>query len=155
MLSSDDLKEEVLEFFYLFSRFEFALKRAGYWRKNGNNVSPDWGEFVSKYKNIYMPNKELMTLFDRVRENPPSKQVEYLGCIIWKEYVINNKAPDLQIYTDIIRIIRNNLFHGGKYGDRGWDNKERVKFLLDFSCQIIKDISSMDEELKAYSTNFA
>ena len=46
-----DLKKLAFDFFYWFSRFEFALKENGYLKNNitGENVGPGWGAFVEKF----------------------------------------------------------------------------------------------------------
>lgn len=39
-------KELVVAFFFEFSRFEYALKRAGFLNKNRNDAQPDWDCFA-------------------------------------------------------------------------------------------------------------
>lgn len=56
----DDLKKISFEFFYWFSRFEFALKENNFLKdKNvGTKAEPNWEEFREKFKNEYAASAE-------------------------------------------------------------------------------------------------
>ena len=49
-----------------------------------------------------------------------------------------------------IKTIRNNLFHGGKYGDKDWDNRDRIKFLLENGNSVIEQLTKLDSALREY-----
>jgi hypothetical protein len=52
-----DLSSQAFDFFYWFSRFEFALKENGYLRSHqiGAYADPGWDEFVDKWHSHYTP----------------------------------------------------------------------------------------------------
>jgi len=54
MANNDELTQIIYDFFYKFSRFEFALKKQNY-RKAGynNNAEPDWHRFIKDFENTY------------------------------------------------------------------------------------------------------
>ena len=52
---TDDLAKLAFDFFYLFSRFEFALKECGYLesKKPGAKAKPNWNGFVEEWEDRY------------------------------------------------------------------------------------------------------
>lgn len=52
---TNEIRDLAFDFFYWFSRFEFALKEAGYLKnsKPGFVAEPGWDKFVSKWKADY------------------------------------------------------------------------------------------------------
>lgn len=159
MLNASNLKEEVVEFFYDFSRFEFSLKESGF-LQNRENAFPDWDKFVSYYKGEYTIPSEYIEHINFLLENPPKKQITKLNdegkrVVDWKNFNVNENAPKLKTLVDIVKIVRNNLFHGGKYGDSSWDDKERVVKLIKASQAAIASFLLLDDNFSVYHTNFA
>jgi hypothetical protein len=110
----------IFEFFMVFSRFEFALKQAGYRKVRDGHVSPDWPKFSKKVQNGFSPNEspELRRAFDYYLAVPPQIQVVENDQLSWKDNLKGDTDTD---FTWVIRSIggaRNNLFHGGKFP---WD----------------------------------
>ena len=136
---------EVLEFFKTFSRFEFTLKVSGYLRQgNNNNASPDWDKFVKNNKERYRPCEGTKLAVKALLSAPPNKQKvteDTNGALdtVWEPMHFDKNVPDLKKLTDIILCIRNNLFHGGKYGHKSWDDKERTSMLLSNAVTVIRD----------------
>lgn len=100
-----------VKFFYVFSKFEHALKKNGY-LKNDTKAKPCWisfaktmpGDFFEKSKNC-----DTSELFN----NPPRQQIVKLGILDFQES--GNPISNTQQIFEAICIVRNNLFHGGKY----------------------------------------
>ena len=163
VINSDEIEKDVFEFFYVFSRFEFALKEAGYIctpRKTSDNAMPYWDGFVKDYKDKYKPDININDSVKYLLSNPPQKQKVYddgQGHLktTWGDFNIDTNAPALKTLTDIVKTIRNNLFHGGKYGNKGWDNQERVSLLLKHSSTVLKEWLSLKEEIEVYYNDFA
>jgi hypothetical protein len=107
----------IFDFFIVFSRFEFALKRAGYFRGDDNNVIPDWDLFSNTFSNIYdnAASPDFQEACEYYTEHPPQKQVVQDGKIIWKKNEQGSGESELHWILRSIRIVRNNLFHGGKF----------------------------------------
>lgn len=157
MIEPSLIDKDVLEFFFIFSRFEFALKEADYvttFGKYSDNAAPDWDLFIKKHKGEYLRGKNTKNAIDYLLSNPPQKQKMLndsgVNTIIWEAYKVDAKIPLLKMLVDIVKVVRNNLFHGGKYGHKGWDDKERVCLLLKNSSIVIKDWLNLNEDINVY-----
>jgi len=120
------------EFFVIFSRFEYALKQAGFVRGN-NHVQPDWNRFAEQYGEVFRNRaqnnqlvREAMSYFCQA---PPRKQVLRDGQLKWedtqedRQIQKGGQEPTLLWLTIMVRRVRNNLFHGSKkmFGTRERD----------------------------------
>jgi hypothetical protein len=146
-------KELAVEFFAVFSRFEYALKRAQC-LKPGQNVSADWDKFVEK--RLKLDPDIVATIIknaDYLLKKPPKKQICKGKKIGWE---LPNKRPkpfDSDIYWifDLIRIVRNNLFHGGKYPDNEWPiDPVRDTQLVKSSLAVLKACLKLEGDVKTY-----
>ncbi len=145
MCVDDNLKEMVYHFFFVFSRFEFALKEAGYRRKGKyESVEADWPKFKTDYEATYAADYSAQELF----KSPPRKQ--YLrndNRLDWRDLSFGSKDSDLKKIISVIKTVRNNLFHGGKHGDSSWDDSVRVRFLLKNSISIIEILAELNNDV--------
>ena len=110
---------DVVKFFLIFSRFEYALKQAGFLKND--RAKPDWDSFSDKI-NDYLPSRkneydEFRNAIDYLNRCPPRIQIvkERNGkkLLDWKRY--KPQGNEACVLTEYIRRIRNNLFHGGKF----------------------------------------
>ncbi len=102
-----------IQFFKLFSRFEFALKKAGYLRVRAGRISAHWDKFASDIGVRFFDVVKEIHVADTIIQQPPNKQVvDEGGELGWKAC----KSPENTVGLFVaIRRIRNNLFHGGKH----------------------------------------
>jgi hypothetical protein len=148
MLNHDDLRNLIYEFFFKFSRFEFALKEYKY-RKPGRfnkNAEPDWKSFIKDFEKVYTPDEfadQLLTL-------PPRRQIIKNGNLDWEDLSFNETDSLLKKVAISIKTIRNNLFHGGKHGDNFWDDPNRIKFLLENGNKVINHLSNLHDDLRSH-----
>ncbi|WP_323908392.1 hypothetical protein [Aeromonas veronii] len=162
------LERDIFNFLLVFSRFEFSLKTSGFLvkKKNGDTAEPNWDAFVKKYKTIFQVTDEINESFVYLtaKDSAPNRQALVIsdeGCAhetlstIWKPQNIDTNAPDLKKVTDSIRLIRNNLFHGGKYGDKSWSNIERTCLLIEHSINVMWVIVRLDNNIESYFEDFA
>src|SRR2546426_9475946 len=68
-------RDLVFRFFLTFSRFEYALKRAGFITASGTDIKPGWDKFSSKHRPAFNPScsTELQQAEDYFSEHPPRK----------------------------------------------------------------------------------
>ena len=104
-------------FFFLFSRAEYALKRAGFLRRDRQDAQASWQEFADvlsdKFFIAMKEDSEARELFLR----PPRLQIRLSnGELGWSP-----AEPDFPCEPEGIRKlityvtrVRNNIFHGGK-----------------------------------------
>lgn len=108
-------RELVFKFFIVFSLFEYALKRARF-RNESGDVMPDWEKFAREIENRFdrQASPEIEEAVDYLLNKPPKRQVVN-GTLIWQERTRPTGKTDYEWLSLIIRAVRNNLFHGGKF----------------------------------------
>jgi hypothetical protein len=126
-MTPPERKQLVVDFFFAFSRAEYALKVTGYKKKggNGDDAQADWTSFAKDVAKLLPTGSDQeLTVAKEYLLNPnsaPKKQWINNGSLEWKPVSptcqINNPT-DEEKESDIlllyVRRIRNNLFHGGK-----------------------------------------
>jgi hypothetical protein len=126
---SAKLSSLAFDFFYWFSRFEFALKENGYLKshKPGEKAEPGWQEFSDKWASQYAVSTEAALLLAK----PPERQI-VVACdeLDWKPVGLSDCKSDLAKVIRLVTTVRNNLFHGGKHGGADWDDPARTEELL-------------------------
>jgi len=111
-----------INFFFIFSRFEYGLKRAGY-LKNTKLAEPDWKKFSEdntvkkKFDILKEKSQELKKAIEYLRSKPPKKQIQDNHKLGWDKTPLSKE--DFEGCIDAVKRVRNNLFHGGKFPDPG------------------------------------
>ncbi|HAS8291311.1 TPA: hypothetical protein I7707_21710, partial [Vibrio vulnificus] len=60
------------------------------------------------------------------------------------------ESTELNNLVFALKTMRNNLFHGGKFGHKSWDDPERVEFVLSKGLHTIEKLSKLDGDLTAH-----
>lgn len=122
-----DLRAACFEFFFWFSRFEYALKVSGSVKAGRyGEAQVNWQEFVNKHAAKYAPTDEARALI----KSPPKWQTYTNGECAWEDVDLEREKTELGKVLLVVKTIRNNLFHGGKASQKDWDNPTRNLFLL-------------------------
>jgi hypothetical protein len=147
----------LLRFLAGFSRFEYALKRAGFCTVSGGPqhqwVSPAWDDFAG--------NPDAITRFAVLRQEPAIAQaLEYFKQQPPRRQILEgggkldfapSTPPDitnlLQV-TRCVRTIRNNLFHGGKYPSGPRAATARDEELIHCAVVVLEGILSCHEGVR-------
>ncbi len=113
-------RDLVFDFFWKFSEFECALKREGFLKAGPKKrAEPDWDhfglEFQRQFGKISIPG--FQEAVDKLKQLSPRRQVVCNGALGWESVVRQPSKSDAVYILDLLRISRNNLFHGGKYPD--------------------------------------
>ncbi|EJB8691729.1 hypothetical protein C1S99_25215 [Vibrio parahaemolyticus] len=158
------LKDDIFNFFVVFSRFEFALKESGY-LKDKKVAEPSWDKFVTKYKTEFSVNEDIQEsyIYLTSEETRPNKQKtnktnqngEEVFNTYWDKFNLDAGAPELKKACDVVLTIRNNLFHGGKYGEKTWNDPEKTTLFVNHSVVLILAFTKLDEDIQVYFENFA
>jgi hypothetical protein len=109
---------DVLNFFLIFARFEYALKQSGFLKKD-ERAKANWECFADSI------NAELICITDiyefkiaagYLKEFPPKIQIKYEenGETKLKWVCQKPTGNEARVLTEYIKRVRNNLFHGGK-----------------------------------------
>lgn len=146
--------EVVLEFFVTFSRFEYALKRAQFVKGDKHhNAQPDWCRFAREVAGRLddVKDEEFKGAKSYLLQNPPRKQVLRDKSMSWEANCKRNQESEGQYLLRLVRDVRNNLFHGGKY-DQGSvdDHSLRNNDLLKASLTILDWCLQLDGTLASY-----
>lgn len=136
----DDLRLKCFEFFYWFSRFEFALKENGYVKEGPYAAAlPDWGKFRDAHSDTYIVSSEASALFAA----PPQRQVFFDNRCKWEKTDISREKTALGKVILTLKTIRNNLFHGGKGSQEDYDNPDRNLFLLENGNAVLNSLAAL------------
>lgn len=132
-----------IEFFRMFARFEFALKKAKYIRARAGMVAAHWDKFANDLGAAFFERVKDEALADTILHSPPNKQaVDGSGELVWQDC----KPPENSVALFVaIRRIRNNLFHGGKHENPYNDRDEE---LLSQGIAILSLALDADEKVK-------
>ena len=138
------LRELAFDFFYWFSRFEFALKENGYLMTTvpGARAEPDWNRFVVEHQDHYAPSQAAGAL---IAANPLRQIIGEDGGLTFGEVPFATNATKLRRVVGLAKTVRNNLFHGGKHGSGDWDDPDRMTELLRVTTTVLADLARLGE----------
>lgn len=136
----DDLKRLAFDFFYWFSRFEFALKEAQCLKstEEGAKAEVSWDRFIEKHRGAYHLTPAGQALIDA----KPQRQIVSAGGLAFRDFGFNASASDLERVMRLANTVRNNLFHGGKHGSDYWDEPDRMRDLLTTTIKALDDLAA-------------
>jgi len=142
----------VLRFFGVFSRFEYSLKRSGFVRGH-DRVEPDWDTYANglrgKFQSVDDPgfSDAVKVLVDA----PPRKQILSGSSLDWKDTAVEAGEQHESYVLRLVRIVRNNLFHGGKYPVPvgPLEDVGRNSLLLEASLTVLKQCLRLSPDLQA------
>lgn len=108
-------RELLLEFFVSFSRFEYALKAAGFRKDPPDDADVSWDKFEN-WLDTLQPAEltPVLRAGQYLLENPPKKLVVRGGVPDW-EVPGRDGQSDMRFLLQGLSRARNNLFHGGKW----------------------------------------
>lgn len=145
----DDLANE---FFREFARAEYCLKAVGLCVSGRREAQPDWTAFSETVRKLLeMPaDADLIGAITYFNSNPPRKQVYDGGKLQWDSTAPGGKHAADNILI-LVRRVRNNLFHGGKFNGE-WFAPERSEQLLRASLTILRaTIDANPQTKQAYA----
>lgn len=132
-----------IEFFILFSKFECALKNEGYLRSQDGRAESNWFTFANHTGitlNNLRKNKDhsLVQSVNYLINTPPKEQLVRNGLLYWQP---KRKPTNLAFFLAIARV-RNNLFHGGKFGCSSFIDPERSHQLIACSIAVLTEFTN-------------
>ncbi len=138
-------RELLLDFFLLFSRFEYAIKASGYFKRHQPvpprypNAEPDWDRFAVSLRASFTPNAtdEIRRACEYLFDSPPNQQIILHDALAWETPVRPNNETNIEFLLRMVRCVRNNLFHGGKYNIAEHEDVQRTEILLRSSLTIL------------------
>lgn len=136
-----DLRDLAFDFFYWFSRFEYALKANGYLviSQNSHEATPNWDQFVSDHRAGYSPSPAAQALM----EAKPQEEVVTAHGLDFADLVFSPGTAELDKVVRYAKTVRNNLFHGGKHGSAYWDDPARMIMLLGTTITVLGELAHL------------
>ncbi len=140
-------------FFIFFARFEYALKRDPRYLKAGiGDAEPDWDTFDSEHNSAFRPHStpDLDAAVQYFLAEPPRKQLRKDSVMTWSDPQYHDgKEPLLIWLLRMVRRIRNNLFHGGKFPLIPISDPSRDRDLLLKAMTILNAALSLDSTVES------
>ncbi len=145
-----DNKDLIIAFFVEFSRFEYALKRAGY-IENNNRASADWDKFANNIqkKTQLSELKNKISEVNYLLENPPKKQICKDNKLGWVDAERDCDKSEIHWMLDLVKVVRNNLFHGGKFPYGPVKDPARDTKLLKGSLAVLDECLRLDKKVRS------
>jgi len=146
-----DNKDLILIFFVEFSRFEYALKRAGY-IENNIKASADWDKFANNIqkKTQFSKLKIEIPEANYLLENPPKKQICKDNELGWVDAERDRYKSEIHWMLDLVKVVRNNLFHGGKFPGGPVKDPARDTKLLEGSRAVLNECLRLDKNVERW-----
>jgi hypothetical protein len=153
VVGNDELTDQriVFHFFSLFSRFEYALKRGGFLR-HGKTAKPNWEAYSKTLLGSFskVNDEGFKKACDYLKDLPPRRQVVVQHRMDWEDTIQESGEFMERYLLRLVRIVRNNLFHGGKYPYSFGPTRtaDRNRRLLEASVVILKQCLSLSPDLE-------
>ncbi|MBB4634279.1 hypothetical protein [Longimicrobium terrae] len=138
------------QFFLFFSRFEYALKRGAYLSQGSKQATPDWDKFASDHNDVFelLVDQRLADAILYFRVSPPRKQVRKDRRLSWSDPYVYTNGPLLVWLLTAIRIVRNNLFHGGKFPGIPFHDPSRNSELIENAIVILSHALALNADIE-------
>ena len=141
--------ELVCKFLAVFSRVEYSLKATIiYAIGNNNKVDSNWDKFANNINDSFLnktyTDEELKKSMDYIINHPPRKQVLQNGQLKFIDSIIDDNQKKTQQTLLMVRRVRNNLFHGGKYYK---NTNNRDVLLIKHSLKILLVCVKLDDDV--------
>jgi hypothetical protein len=123
---------------------EYALKTTRFALRSGEGVSANWDKFANEADEHFLAeaNAELRDAVEYLSNSPPRKQILTEG-VKFRDFVIDPSQRRLQQLLLMVRTVRNNLFHGGKYLPDGEMEPGRNEELVRSSLVVLRECAQL------------
>ena len=141
------------EFLGVFARYEFALKAVGF--AAGDPVQPAWDDYSKFIDPAFakITDDHVKSAVEYLLTQPPKKQVLRAGKLAWETTLLDNVARAQQVLT-MVRRVRNNLFHGGKFAPtEAGSDPNRDQLLVLHSLAILRACLPLHGDVEAAFSN--
>lgn len=142
MSAASELDLVAFSFFREFARCEYCLKAVGLLLGAPNKPQADWETFAAEVIAVFddPPNVEINDAIQYYLTHPPKKQVFLDGVLSWSNTLPSHRSQ-AELVLLLVRRVRNNLFHGGKFNGH-WFEPQRSEELLRGGLEILRAVVS-------------
>jgi hypothetical protein len=145
-------RDLVCQFFAFFFRFEYSLKRS-HFLKGGDKAEPNWDTYANTLRGKFsaVQDQGFQAAVAFLLAEPPKTQVVSGNDLGWKDTVQGAGEHKESYVLRLVRAVRNNLFHGGKYpySFRPTNDAARDRRLLEAAISVLKQCLVLSETVRA------
>ena len=137
--------ELALEFLAAFSRLEYALKVTKFRCTGEGEAKANWTAFSAEIDTLFRPNRHtgLLEAFNYLTDEPPTILAVQNGMLDWYDFNVPASSSPSDKAIRIIKQVRHNLFHGGKFAQDPKASKDRDTKLLTFALRVLNELQSL------------
>lgn len=143
------------EFLAVFARCEFALKAGGFASGDANGVNPNWDLFARSIDRTFDPalSTDLEHAVTYLLDQAPKKQILMNGHIEWRNALPDACLTRAERVLLMVRRVRNNLFHGGKFLAPESGANDRDQLLVQHSLSVLRACIPLNAQVAAAYDN--
>ncbi len=143
-------RELAFQFFAMFARMEYGLKVVPRFRRPGNgDAKADWTAFANEIAPNFAPvgNQELRDAVQYLTV-PGLRYYSVLGDVLdWRPFPVAGDTEALRA-INLIKQLRNNLFHGAKFAQDPNSNPERERGLVESSIVLLEHMLGLSADVR-------
>ncbi|HEY5056467.1 MAG TPA: hypothetical protein VII58_09915 [Acidobacteriaceae bacterium] len=142
----------VFDFFWKFSVFECALKRGGFLDKQSKYATADWAAFGGEVHEGFVAMKaaNFQIAVNRINKLNPKCQMRRGEQLSWEPVTRKSDESDTAHTLKLLKTVRNNLFHGGKYPDGPAEEVARDREILQAALTILECCYELHPGIKGW-----
>lgn len=143
--------ELALEFLAVFSRFEFALKVSNLRRPGDGEAKADWAVFAEAVADTFDPQRtaQLTHAFMYLTGEPLRHFAVENGALAWRPFNLPEGLSQAGRVVRLIKQVRNNLFHGGKFAPDPQAGSDRDSRLIQASLVVLRELLHLSPQVRA------
>lgn len=149
--SADD-RELVLDFFCVFSRFEYALKQAKFLQRLNGIAEASWDLYANSIFGRFKSegNAQFVAARQVLEVEPPKRHIVIDGKLDWRPSKREHGESEERYVLRLVETVRNNLFHGGKFPGRSDSGTDRNRELICASLRVLEFCLSLNHRVGEY-----
>lgn len=142
-------RDLALEFLTVFSRFEYALKVSNF-RHPGREAKANWITFANTVANAFDLNRtgELRDAFAYLTRQPLRCFAVENDRLDWFPFNLPPVASEAERVIRLVRQVRNNLFHGGKFARDPQSSPDHDSRLVRASLVLLRELLTLSPQVQ-------
>ena len=145
-------RERVFRFLALFARSECALKCTGFVHAGRyGQAEANWEEYADRVSESVaaLSDATFVAAREALLNPPPMRQHLEGNRIRWRPNPRRPDETDTLYLLRVVRDVRNNLFHGGKYQDGPVEELARDRRLIDNATAVLEACVELEPRVRA------